>query len=106
MDLVLYQLKPEKSVLRATEKFCQLYSIYTKAWLTNGSEEVRVGIRKRQQKSKRYGIPDPVECHHSTAVTSPSTYERNKVGEKSLFTRELNLPSGDIILLGLPLVWR
>lgn len=79
--------------MRAVKTFFWLCSIYTKACLTNGSEEVRMGVRKRQQKSQGYGIPNLVECHSSIAVTSPRTYERNKVGKKSLLTRQLNLPS-------------
>lgn len=53
-----------------------------------------MGIRKRQQKSNSYRIPNLGECHghRSTAVTSPRTYKRNKVGKASLFTPNLTLP--------------
>lgn len=53
------------------KKFFQLCSIYTKARRTNWGEEVRMGKRKRQQKSKGNGAPHLVGCHSCSSKLSP-----------------------------------
>lgn len=53
------------------KKFFQLCSIYTKARRTNWGEEVRMGVRKRQQKSKGNRVPHLVGCHGCSSKLSP-----------------------------------